>query len=249
MGGISNFQIENAVKQISDEDLLNNFVGVFPSNYMNKFINHAAMIEDKKGKYPFIIANTDASDKTGTHWWSILDIEPRNDILLFDSFGLDGLKNFIIQDDKKTIDKILIEIEQMNKTDKKITLCKILFNLGACKKLTKKEIDLLSDTVRNFFHSVQAFGIKLKLKSFVNIWMVEDRIQDLDSNTCGIFQLYFYENMFNPNQNSKIENHTKFKKSTVESLLNELFSLDDKEGEIKMLEYAGKKNIKIFHNA
>ena len=234
MGGISNFQIENAVKQISDEDLLNNFVGVFPSNYMNKFINHAAMIEDKKGKYPFIIANTDASDKTGTHWWSILDIEPRNDILLFDSFGLDGLKNFIIQDDKKTIDKILIGIEQMNKTDK---------------KLTKKEIDLLSDTARDFFHFVQAFGIKLKLKCFVNIWMVEDRIQDLDSNTCEIFQLYFYENMFNPNQNSKIQNHTKLKKSTVETLLNELFSLDDKENEIKMLEYADKKNIRIFNNA
>ena len=234
MGGISNFQIENAVKQISDEDLLNNFVGVFPSNYMNKFINHAAMIEDKKGKYPFIIANTDASDKTGTYWWSILDIEPRNDILLFDSFGLDGLKNFIIQDDKKTIDKILIGIEQMNKTDK---------------KLTKKEIDLLSDTARDFFHFVQAFGIKLKLKCFVNIWMVEDRIQDLDSNTCEIFQLYFYENMFNPNQNSKIQNHTKLKKSTVETLLNELFSLDDKENEIKMLEYADKKNIRIFNNA
>ena len=234
MGGISNFQIENAVKQISDEDLLNNFVGVFPSNYMNKFINHAAMIEDKKGKYPFIIANTDASDKTGTHWWSILDIEPRNDILLFDSFGLDGLKNFIIQDDKKTIDKILIGIEQMNKTDK---------------KLTKKEIDLLSDTATDFFHFVQAFGIKLKLKNFVNIWMVEDRIQDLDSNTCEIFQLYFYENMFNPNQNSKIQNHTKLKKSTVETLLNELFSLDDKENEIKMLEYADKKNIRIFNNA
>ena len=234
MGGISNFQIENEVKQISDEDLLNNFVGVFPSNYMNKFINHAAMIEDKKGKYPFIIANTDASDKTGTHWWSILDIEPRNDILLFDLFGLDGLKNFIIQDDKKTIDKILIGIEQMNKTDK---------------KLTKKEIDLLSDTATDFFHFVQAFGIKLKLKNFVNIWMVEDRIQDLDSNTCEIFQLYFYENMFNPNQNSKIQNHTKLKKSTVETLLNELFSLDDKENEIKMLEYADKKNIRIFNNA
>ena len=136
MGDISNFQIENAVKQISDEELLNNFVGVFPSNYMNKFINHAAMIEDKKGKYPFIIANTDVSDKTGTHWWSILDIEPRNDILLFDLFGLDGLKNFIIQDDKKTIHKILIRIEQMNKTDK---------------RLTKKQIDSLSDTARDFF--------------------------------------------------------------------------------------------------
>ena len=76
--------------------------------------------------------------------------------------------------------------------------------------------------------------------------MVEDRIQDLDSNTC---EIYFYENMFNPNQNSKIQNHTKLKKSTVETLLNELFSLDDKENEIKMLEYADKKNIKISNNA
>ena len=68
MGGISNFQIENAIKKIGDEDLSKNFVGVFPSNYMNKFINHAAMTEDKKGKYPFIISNIDANDKTGTHW-------------------------------------------------------------------------------------------------------------------------------------------------------------------------------------
>ena len=94
-------------------------------------------------------------------------------------------------------------------------------------------------------HFVQAFGIKLKLKSFVNIWIVEGQIQDLDSNTCGIFQLYFYESLFNPNQNSKIQNDTKLKKSTVETLLNELFSLDDKENEIKMIEYAEKLGIEI----
>ena len=150
MGGISNFQIEDAFKKIGDEDLLENFVGVFPSNYMNKFINHAAMISDK-GKYPFIIANTDASNKPGVHWWSILDIEPRNDIFFFDSFSLNGLKHFIIQDDKPIVDKILLGIEQVNRTDKKITLCKIKFNLSACKELPKKEIDLLSETVRNFF--------------------------------------------------------------------------------------------------
>ena len=80
MGGISNFQIENAIKKIGDGHLSKNFVEVFPSNYMNTFINHATMTEEKKGKYPFIIANTDANDKTGTHWWSILDIEPRNEI-------------------------------------------------------------------------------------------------------------------------------------------------------------------------
>ena len=48
MGGISDFQIENAIKKIGDEDLSKNFYGVFPSNYMNKFINHAT-----KKKIPF----------------------------------------------------------------------------------------------------------------------------------------------------------------------------------------------------
>ena len=158
MGGISNFQIEDAFKKIGDEDLLENFVGVFPSNDMNKFINHAAMISDK-GKYPFIIVNTDPSNKPGVHWWSILDIEPRNDISFFDSFSLNGLKHFIIQNDKPIVDKILLGIEQMNRTDKKITLCKIKFNLGACKELSKEEIDSLSKTARNFFYFVQAFGI------------------------------------------------------------------------------------------
>ena len=161
MGGISNFQIEDAFKKIGDEDLLENFVGVFPSNYMNKFINHAAMISDK-GKYPFIIANTDASNKPGVHWWSILDIEPRNDIFFFDSFGLDGLKHFIIQDDKPIVDKILLGIEQMNRTDKKITLCKIKFNLSACKELSKKEIDSLSETARNLFLFCSSVRNKIK---------------------------------------------------------------------------------------
>ena len=116
---------------------------------MNKFINYAAMISDR-GKYPSVIVNTDASDKPGVHWWSILDIEPRTDIFFFDSFGLDGLKHFIIQDDKAIFDKILLGIDQMDRTDQKITLCRIKFNLGACKDLTKEEIDSLSDTARNF---------------------------------------------------------------------------------------------------
>ena len=163
----------------------------------------------------------------------------------FDSFRLDSLKHFIIQDDKKIIDKILIGIEQMNKTDQKITLCKTKFNLGACKEFSKEEIDSLSDTARDFFYFVQVFGIKLKLRSFVNIWMVEDRIQDLDSATCGTFQLFFYENFFSPDKNSKIQDEIKLKKTTVETLLNALSSLDDKENEIKMNEYADKLGIEV----
>ena len=119
------------------------------------------MIEDKKGKFPFIIANTDSSDKKGTHWGSILDIDPKNEIFFFDSFGLDVLKQFIIQDDKKTVDKILVGIEQMKRADQKINLCKIKFNLGACSKLSKNKFDSLSGTARNFFYFVQVKAKKL----------------------------------------------------------------------------------------
>ena len=101
----------------------------------------------------------------------------------------------------------------MTRTDNKITLCKIRFNLGACKNFSNDEIDSLSNTARNLFHFVFAFAIKLKLRNFVNIWMVEDRLQDLDSSTCGIFQLYFYDSLFSPRENSKIQNNTRLTKN------------------------------------
>ena len=63
-------------------------------------------------------------------------------------------------------------------------------------------------------------------------------MQNLDSATCGIFQIYFYEKLFNPDKNSRIQNETKLKKGTVEKLLNELFSLEDAENEQKMEPYA-----------
>ena len=58
--GISNFQIENAIVMIGDDD-------VFPSNHMNKLFNHAAMIWAKEGKNPLVIAKADDSSKGGIH--------------------------------------------------------------------------------------------------------------------------------------------------------------------------------------
>ena len=75
----------------------------------------------------------------------------------------------------------------MTKTDNKITLVNIEFSLNACKNLSKKELDALSDTASNFFCFILAFGNKFKLRDFVNIRMVGDRVQDLNSVTCGIF--------------------------------------------------------------
>ena len=126
---------------------------------------------------------------------------------------------------------------------KKITLVNIKFSLNACKNLSKNELDNLSDTARDFFYFVQSFGDKLKLHDFVNLWMVEDRVEDLDTLNSGILQIYFCDNLFNPDQNSKIQSRKKLKKKTVEILLNELLvSNDQKRNEAIIDNYAYKHN-------
>ena len=47
--GFSNVQIEEAFKSIDDGDINDNFIDAFPSNHMNKFIDHKLMISAKKG--------------------------------------------------------------------------------------------------------------------------------------------------------------------------------------------------------
>ena len=160
----------------------------------------------------------------------------------FDTFGVDSLKSFIIQDDQKVVEKILLRTEQLTRTDKKITSVNIKFSLNAYKNLSKNELDNWSDTARNFFYFVQSFWDKLKIRDFVNLWVVEGRTQDLDTVNCSIFQIYFYDNLFIPDQNSIIQK--RLNKKTVETLLNELFILNDQEqNEAIINEHADKRNI------
>ena len=62
--------------------------------------------------------------------------------------------------------------------------------------------------------------------------------------TCGVFQIYFYDNSFNPDENSKIKNKKRLNKRTIETLLNELFVLNDQEtNEATIRQYINKNNI------
>ena len=63
-------------------------------------------------------------DKVGTHWWSILDIDGKKDFLLFNSFGIKGLKNFIVQDDQKIVTKMLKGVENLKKDNEQLNLVK-----------------------------------------------------------------------------------------------------------------------------
>ena len=48
--------------------------------------------------------------------------------------------------------------------------------------------------------------------------MVEDLIKYLDTATCGIFQIYFYDNLFNPDENSKMQNNRELTKKKKKKL-------------------------------
>lgn len=66
--------------------------------------------------------NADQSDKKGTHWWSFLNLHPKTEIFLFDSFDFEYFKEFILQDDQNVLNKILYGIEKFCKKDNKTTM-------------------------------------------------------------------------------------------------------------------------------
>ena len=84
MTGISNVTIEKFINEREDDDFKNNFIGVFSSNQIFRFINFHKLINEKNVQHPFMIMNTDRDNKKGTHWWRFLEFHTRRDIFLFD---------------------------------------------------------------------------------------------------------------------------------------------------------------------
>ena len=66
MSGISNLTIEEFINEGND-CLKKNFVGVFSTNFMMRFIAFHQLIKEKHRSYPFMITNTGRSNKEGTH--------------------------------------------------------------------------------------------------------------------------------------------------------------------------------------
>ena len=58
-----------------------------------------------------------------------------------------------------------------------------------------------------------------------------------------MFQLYFYQNLFDPLNNSKIINQNKLTKDTVLKLLNEFFSLNRQKNEARVEIFAAEHSI------
>ena len=116
------------------------------------------MMNEKGTWYPFIIMNTDRNNKNRKQWWSFLDLHSKKEIFLFGSFGFDGFKEFFLQDDKKTLNKILYRIKKFEaaKKDSKITVITLTFSMEEYKKL--KTLNRLSETMQDMLHFINKFG-------------------------------------------------------------------------------------------
>ena len=233
--GLSNFWIDYFFSDEQNEDLKNNYMGTYSMNSITKYINFYEIIKRRNGKYPFAIFNTDKENEPGVHWWSFMDIHPKNNLFLFDSFGIEGFKLFIVDNDQDIINELLYNFKKCEvKSTQKLKFCTMKFCVGMWQKMSQKRKDQLTDTAQNFFHLLEQFA-KLKKTHCMNILILENQIQDLISLNCGQFQLYFYKNLFDPDEKSKILSHGTFNASTLETIINQIFltNIDENEHIIK----------------
>ena len=77
----------------------------------------------------------------------------------------------------------------------------------------------------------------------MNILILENQLQDSTSTNCVEFELYFYKNLFDPNEKSKIISHRTLNKNTLQTIMNKIFSTDIKENEYILKNFKEEYNL------
>ena len=122
-----------------------------------------------------------------------------------------------------------------------MTIVTLKFSMSKYEKI--KTGHRLRPTTQDLLHLIYEYGKLHNVKDSVKIHSVDDQLQKIETDTCGIFQLYFYYNLFVPYENSDIIEDKLLSKGTVEKILNEIFSLDRNLNEKIIKKFAKEKNI------
>lgn len=64
--GISNLEIKSVLQNLKNDDINKNFIGVFPSEKINKFVSFHKIMKTRGKKYPFLTSNMHRSDEKRT---------------------------------------------------------------------------------------------------------------------------------------------------------------------------------------
>ena len=112
-------------------------------------------------------------------------------------------------------------------------------------KKNNNKISRLTDTAKDFFHLLNKFAWVSNLAHEVTVVVVDDELQELYSDTGGVFQLYFYKHLFDLDENSKILLDKHLTKKRVETLVNDIFPKGKNKNECRVSEFAKKHHISV----
>ena len=71
---------------------------------------------------------------------NFMDINPKNNSFLFDSFGIEGFKLFIVNNDQDIVNKLLYNFEKCeSKSNQKLELCTMKFCVETWQKISHKK--------------------------------------------------------------------------------------------------------------
>ena len=82
----------------------------------------------------------------------------------------------------------------------------------------------MTDTAIDLLHLINELEKLNKLKNEVTLHFVDDQQQMSEKDTCRMYQLYFYVNLFNPLEDSSIINEKSLSEKTTEKLLSEILT-------------------------
>ena len=107
-----------------------------------------------------------------------------------------------------------------------------------------KDMKQLKTTTQDLLHLIYEFGKLHNVLDEVTVFTVDNQIQKIETDTCGIFQICFYYNLFKPFSDSSIIKDNVISKNTIQKLLNEIFTLNREENEKVITQFALQNNIR-----
>ena len=145
---------------------------------------------------------------------------------------------------KNILKNVLKGVENLKEDKTEINLGNVNFSINSYNKLSEDEKSSLSDTDNGFLHFMESFA-QYENQKLIHLWLLEDPIQDINTNTWGSFQTYFYENLCFPNSDSILHEKKQLTYDVVQEFLKEIFTTNTDQNEKTINEYLNQKSIKI----
>ena len=127
---------------------------------------------------------------------------------------------------------------------KNIEIVELTFSVSGYQKLTEKERASISSEAHDLFNLLSGYARVKNESEELYLIILDTKLQDDESSTCGKFNLYSLKHLFDPLKTSSVLNCKKLNETTLELLFSEIFSVDTKENEKRVKTFSDNFNIK-----